>query len=139
VELLARLQDLQLLTELSPQAPGGEKEILELMAVGCRPIAEQLLGEGIRGPIPTPVPYHNKSGKMAGDGRRNTRGIYAQLPRGAEDPIAERLPLREQPGAHFDSAATDDSMTHNRFMVTGLSVYTRNLSLLVFSGSLPTV
>jgi len=58
-------------------------------------------------------------GERAGDGRRNTRGIYAQLPRGAED--TDRLPLREQPGAHFDSAATDDSMTHGRFMVTGVS------------------
>ena len=31
-----------------------------------------------------------------------------------------REPLREQPGAHFDSAPVDDSMTHGRFMVTGL-------------------
>ena len=68
--------------------------------------------------FPTPVPYDNRSGEKAGDGRRNTRGIYAQLPRGDED--TDRKPLREQPGAHFDSNIADDSMTHNRFMVTGL-------------------
>ncbi len=77
---------------------------------------EQLLGAG--GVFPTPAPYENTSGEKAGDGRRNTRGIYAQLPRGSED--ANRVPLREQPGAHFDSAAVDDSMTHGRFMATGL-------------------
>lgn len=80
------------------------------------PRCVQLLGEG--GVFPTPTPYDNKSGEKAGDGRRNTRGIYTQLPRGTED--ANRVPLREQPGAHFDSAAVDDSMTHSRFMVTGL-------------------
>jgi hypothetical protein len=37
------------------RAPGGEAKILELMAVGCRPLAEQLLGEGPRGPFTTPV------------------------------------------------------------------------------------
>jgi len=79
-------------------------------------IWKQLLGPG--GVFPTPPPYDNTSGEKAGDGRRNTRGIYAQLPRGAED--ANRVPLREQPGAHFDSAPVDDSMTHGRFMVTGL-------------------
>lgn len=57
---------------------------------------------------------------MAGDGRRNTRGIYAQLPRGAEEAVKSRLPLRLQPGAHFDTNLTDDSMTHGRFMVTAL-------------------
>ena len=98
------------------RAPGGEAEILELIPVACRGIAEQLLGEG--GVFPTPVPYDNRSGEKAGDGRRNTRGIYAQLPRGDED--TDRKPLREQPGAHFDSNIADDSMTHNRFMVTGL-------------------
>jgi hypothetical protein len=98
------------------RGPGGEAEVLELMAVGCRGMAEQLLGEG--GVFPTPAPYDNRSGEKAGDGRRNTRGIYAQLPRGAED--TDRVPLREQPGAHFDSAPVDDSMTHGRFMVTGL-------------------
>ena len=98
------------------RAPGGEAEILELIPVACRGIAEQLLGEGKV--FPTPVPYDNRSGEKAGDGRRNTRGIYAQLPRGDED--TDRKPLREQPGAHFDSNIADDSMTHNRFMVTGL-------------------
>lgn len=98
------------------RAPGGEKDILELMAVGCRGMVEQLLGRG--GVFPTPAPYENKSGEKAGDGRRNTRGIYAQLPRGTED--VNRVPLREQPGAHFDSAAVDDSMTHSRLMATGL-------------------
>lgn len=98
--------------------PGGEAGILRLLPVTCRGIAEQLLGVG--GVFPTPRPFHNRSGEKAGDGRRNTRGIYAQLPRGVEEDPAERRRLRDQPGAHFDSGITDDAMTHGRFMVTGL-------------------
>ena len=30
------------------------------------------------------------------------------------------MPLSDQPGAHWDSGVTDDSMTPARFMVTGL-------------------
>ena len=49
-----------------------------------------------------------------------TRGIYCTLPRGEEEPAEARLPLNKQPGGHFDSGVTDDSMTYQRFMVTGL-------------------
>ena len=88
----------------------GERLLAECCPQACWGIAEQLLGKGGAIYPAGGDPFGVFEGK-------NVRGVYCTLPQGPE---AARVPLRDQPGAHWDSGVTDDSMTPARFMVTGL-------------------
>lgn len=97
---------------------GGEQTLMDMLPRVCEGMAAQLLGEGAYMP-PTGGPFLGRldTGKFLATPGANTRGIYCTLP---ERPGARRIPLREQPGIHFDSGAETDDATDGRFKVTGL-------------------
>lgn len=97
---------------------GGEETLMDMLPRACEAMAAQLLGQGSYAP-PTGGPFMGRlhTGKFLAPAGANTRGIYCTLP---EPPSAARIPLREQPGIHFDSGAETDDVTDARFKVTGL-------------------
>ena len=97
---------------------GGEEVIMDMLPRPCIAMAAQLLGEG-GFCEPTGGPFLGRdddSGAFLAPAGANTRGIYCTLP---EPKDAPRVPLRDQPGIHFDSGLQEDSATDARFKVTG--------------------
>ena len=98
---------------------GGEDLTMNALPRRCFAIAEQMLGKG-GAEWPEGGEF---GGRIAPGGRfisrrgQNCRGTYVTLPYG---PDVERTPLREQPGIHFDSSLSDDSLSASRFLVIGL-------------------
>ena len=98
---------------------GGEEIIMDMLPRSCVAMATQLLGDG-GFYEPTGGPFlgrNSDTGAFLAPPGSATRGIYCTLP---ESEDAPRVPLRDQPGIHFDSGVHDDSRTDGRFKVTGL-------------------